>query len=117
MVARKLVELFGCTCQLAEDGVEAVEALSRGSFEAVLMDIRMPRLDGVAATRAIRALPAPACFTPVIALTANVDPEDARTYLAAGMNGLVDKPIKPDRLLAVLSEALRRGQPGLRAAA
>jgi CheY-like chemotaxis protein len=70
------------------------------------MDIRMPRLDGVAATRAIRALPAPACFTPVIALTANADPEDARAYLAAGMRSVVEKPIKPERLLLALSDAI-----------
>jgi CheY-like chemotaxis protein len=106
IVARTLVEMFGCTCELAEDGVEAVEALSRGAFDAVLMDIRMPRLDGVAATRAIRALPAPACFTPVIALTANADPEDARAYLAAGMRSVVEKPIKPERLLLALSDAI-----------
>ena len=86
-------------------------------FEAVLMDIRMPRLDGVAATRAIRALPAPACFTPVIALTANADPDDGKAYLAAGRAGVIEKPIKPDRLLHALSQALARETLGVRAAA
>jgi len=117
MVARTLVELFGCTCELAEDGVEALAALDRAPFDAVLMDIRMPRLDGVAATRRIRALPAPACFTPVIALTANADPEDVKVYQAAGMAGVVDKPIKPDRLLHALSQALARDTVRVRTAA
>jgi CheY-like chemotaxis protein len=111
------VELFGCTCELAEDGVEALAALDRAPFDAVLMDIRMPRLDGVAATRRIRALPAPACFTPIIALTANADPEDVKVYQAAGMAGVVDKPIKPDRLLHALSQALARDTVRVRTAA
>jgi CheY-like chemotaxis protein len=70
------------------------------------MDIRMPRMDGIAATRAIRALSGPAGAVPIIALTANADPEDAAGYLAAGMNGVVEKPMKPEHLLAALQDAL-----------
>jgi len=106
MVAQTLVEMFGCTVQTAEDGVEAVEAVGRDHFDAILMDIRMPRMDGVGATRAIRALPGPARATPVIALTANADPDDARRYLAAGMASVVEKPIKAERLRSALSSAL-----------
>ena len=106
MVAQSLVEMFNCTSEAAEDGVEAVEAAARGRFDLILMDIKMPRMDGVAATRAIRALPEPVGSTPVIALTANADPEDVVGYLAAGMNGVVGKPMKPDQLLAAMQQAL-----------
>ena len=66
----------------------------------------MPRMDGVAATRAIRALPGPMSRTPIIALTANADPEDVRGYIEAGMNDVVEKPIKAERMLAALQAAL-----------
>jgi CheY-like chemotaxis protein len=115
MVAQSLVEMFDCTSESAEDGVEAVEAARTGRFDLILMDIRMPRMDGVAATRAIRALPGPVSATPIIALTANADPDDAEGYLAAGMNGVVEKPMKPEHLLAALQQALD-GSPDAAAA-
>jgi CheY-like chemotaxis protein len=106
MVAQSLVEMFDCTSEAAEDGEEAVEAARTGRFDLILMDIKMPRMDGVAATRAIRALPGRIGETPIIALTANADPTDAEAYLAAGMNGVVEKPMKPEQLLAALQQAL-----------
>jgi len=106
MVAQSLVEMFDCTSESAEDGEEAVEAAQSGRFDLILMDIRMPRMDGVAATRAIRALPGRIGAVPIIALTANADPDDAAGYLAAGMNGVVEKPMKPEHLLQALQEAL-----------
>ena len=106
MVAQSLVEMFDCTSETAEDGEEAVETARSGRFDLILMDIRMPRMDGIAATRAIRALSGPAGAVPIIALTANADPEDAAGYLAAGMNGVVEKPMKPEQLLAALQDAL-----------
>jgi CheY-like chemotaxis protein len=109
MVAQSLVEMFDCTSEAAEDGEEAVEAARTGRFDLILMDIKMPRMDGVAATRAIRALPGPVGVTPIIALTANADPDDAEAYLAAGMNGVVEKPMKPEHLLTALQQALDTG--------
>jgi two-component system, sensor histidine kinase len=109
MVAEALVEMFDCTSECAEDGVEAVEIARSGRFDVILMDIKMPRMDGMTATRAIRALPGEAGAAPIIALTANVDPEDARAYLASGMCAVVEKPIKPDRLLQAINEALASG--------
>jgi CheY-like chemotaxis protein len=106
MVAQSLVEMFDCTSEAAEDGEEAVEAVRSGRFDLILMDIKMPRMDGVAATRAIRALPGRIGETPIIALTANADPDDAAGYLAAGMNGVVEKPMKPEQLLIALQQAL-----------
>jgi two-component system, sensor histidine kinase len=106
MVAQSLCEMFDCTSEAVEDGVEAVEAARTGRFDLVLMDIKMPRMDGVAATRAIRELPGAAGRVPVIALTANADPEDVRGYLASGMCSVVEKPINPERLLQAMNAAL-----------
>ena len=106
MVAQALCEMFDCTCESANDGAEAVEAVRAGRFDLILMDIKMPVMDGVTATRAIRALSGSAGRVPIIALTANAEPEDAEGYLAAGMNGVVEKPVKPEHLLAALQVAL-----------
>jgi CheY-like chemotaxis protein len=106
MVAEALCEMFDCTSESVEDGLEAVEAARTGRFDLILMDIRMPRMDGVEATRAIRALPGAAGSVPIIALTANADPEDAKTYIATGMHSVVEKPIKPERLLQAINAAL-----------
>lgn len=106
MVAQALCEMFSCTCEAAENGAEAVEAARAGRFDLILMDIKMPRMDGVTAARTIRQLPGDAGEVPIVALTANADPDDAAGYLAAGMDGVVEKPMKPEHLLAVLQQAL-----------
>jgi len=106
VVAQALCEMFGCTSECAEDGVEAVEAVSSRRFDLILMDIKMPRMDGVQATQAIRALPGVESETPIVALTANADPADAKHYLAIGMASVVEKPIKPERLRAAINAAL-----------
>ena len=109
MVAETLCEMFDCTSESATDGIEAVEAARTGRFDLILMDIKMPRMDGVTATREIRALAGAAGRVPIIALTANADPEDAAGYLRAGMNGVVEKPMKPENLLRALQENLSGG--------
>ena len=106
MVAEALCERFDCTSEQAVDGVEALDAVQARRFDLILMDIKMPRMDGVAATRAIRALPGAVSRTPIIALTANADPDDVRGYLEAGMNDVVEKPIKAERMLVALQAAL-----------
>ena len=106
MVAETLCEMFDCTSESVADGVEAVEAARTGRFDLILMDIKMPRMDGVAATREIRRMAGRVGAVPIIALTANADPEDAASYLAAGMNGVVEKPMKPENLLRALQENL-----------
>jgi CheY-like chemotaxis protein len=117
MVAETLCEMFDCTSESAMDGVEAVEAARSGRFDLILMDIKMPRMDGVAATREIRQFAGPAGRVPIIALTANADPEDAAGYLSAGMNGVVEKPMKPETLLRALQENLGGGTASAAAAA
>ena len=105
-VASHLLELFGCTCEMVEDGAQALEAATDRPFDLILMDIKMPVMDGVAATRAIRRLAGAAGRTPILALTANADERDAAEYSAAGMNGVAQKPIQPDVLLNAIRLAL-----------
>jgi CheY-like chemotaxis protein len=106
MVVEALCEMFECSTESVADGVEAVEAARVGRFDVILMDIKMPRMDGVTATGEIRKLRGAAGLPPIIALTANAGPEDVRAYLAAGMCAVVEKPIKAERLLEALEGAL-----------
>ncbi len=106
MVAEALCDMFECTSEQAVDGVEAIEMARGGRFDLILMDIKMPRMDGIAATRAIREMSGRPARTPIVALTANADPADVQTYIAAGMQDVVEKPIKPERLAVVLSALL-----------
>jgi signal transduction histidine kinase/CheY-like chemotaxis protein len=106
VVAQALCEMFGCSSETAEDGVEALEAVQARPFDMVLMDIKMPRMDGVQATQAIRALTGPERNIPIVALTANADPDDAKHYLSIGMAAVVEKPIKPERLRMAMNMAL-----------
>jgi CheY-like chemotaxis protein/signal transduction histidine kinase len=106
MVAESLCVLLGCTTESAFDGLAALEAVKARPFDVILMDIRMPRMDGIEATRAIRRLQTPARRIPILALTANADPSDVETYIAAGMQGAVEKPVKPEKLAEALDAAL-----------
>jgi CheY-like chemotaxis protein/anti-sigma regulatory factor (Ser/Thr protein kinase) len=106
-IVSALLEPFGAEVTLACDGREAVEAFARAPFDLVLMDIQMPGMNGVQATRAIRT--AEACdgrpSTPILALSANVMTHQVAEYLAAGMNGIVPKPIEADRLVTAIRDA------------
>ncbi len=104
-------EMAGYECDFAEDGAEAVEAATHTDFALVLMDIHMPRMDGVDAARAIRALPGRRGAIPIIAVTTSVDPEDEGRYRAAGMTDVVAKPLTPARLLEAMAMALREPPP------
>jgi signal transduction histidine kinase/AmiR/NasT family two-component response regulator len=106
LVAATLCEMFGCTCETVNDGLAAVRAASGGRYDVILMDVKMPGIDGVEATRRIRSGAGPGSRAPIIAVTANADPADAAFYRASGMNGVVEKPLKPERLLAAMSAVL-----------
>ncbi|MDP1988069.1 ATP-binding protein, partial [Phenylobacterium sp.] len=106
LVASTLCEMFGAEAHAVEDGEAAVEAAATGAFDLILMDIKMPRLDGVAATRRIRTEGGPASGVPIIALTANADPWDAAAYMAQGMDAVVEKPIKAERLYETMRRLL-----------
>ena len=99
----RLLRDLGVEVDLAENGREAVEMLQRRPYDLVLMDVQMPELDGLAATRAIRDLPGRA-QTPIVALTANAFTDDRERCLQAGMDGFLPKPIDPN----LLREALER---------
>jgi len=102
VIIERLLTSAGHHVTLADNGAEALEAARTGSFDLVLMDMRMPVMDGVAATRAIRALDGPRGTIPILGLTANATPEDAARCLEAGMNDHLIKPV--DR--AVLARAV-----------
>lgn len=87
---------------IAENGAQAVEKLRDADFDVILMDIQMPELDGPGATRIIRAMPAPKCHVPIVAMTANAQPGAREEYLSVGMDDYVSKPISPAALLALL---------------
>jgi len=95
----------GHTVEVVENGREAVAAAVRGGFDAILMDVQMPEFDGLAATRAIRALDGPAARVPIIALTANAMPEDRRSCFDAGMTDYLAKPVDVAALHAALFRA------------
>jgi PAS domain S-box-containing protein len=99
LVARTLLTQLGARVDEAVDGVEAVDCARAGGYDLILMDVQMPHMDGIDATRAIRGLAGPAARTPIIGLTANVMVHQRAQYLAAGMNGVVAKPISPSALL------------------
>jgi PAS domain S-box-containing protein len=92
----------GHEVDVVENGREAVTSVLEGDYDAVLMDAHMPEMDGVAATKAIRALDDDKKDIPIIALTANAMVGDREKYLASGMNDYVSKPFDPDRLLSSL---------------
>ncbi|MBK5913841.1 PAS domain-containing protein [Rhodocyclus purpureus] len=101
----EMLERIGCNADVAADGVEAVECARARHYDLILMDMQMPRMDGLDATRAIRALPAYR-DTPIIALTANAFAEDSQRCLAAGMNAHLGKPVTPTILARVLRQWL-----------
>ena len=101
MVAVEMLRSFQAETDVAADGLEAVEKAANGSYDLVLMDIQMPRMDGLSAARLIRQNPRFAQL-PIIAMTAHAMPDDTAKSHAAGMQAHITKPIDPDELLATL---------------
>ena len=102
-VAAEMLEHWGARATVAQNGREALEAVAKARFDAVLMDVQMPVMDGLEATRRLRSDPANAAL-PIIALTAHALAEDRARCLEAGMNDYLTKPIEQDKLLAALSQ-------------
>ncbi|HWQ86243.1 PAS domain-containing protein [Brevundimonas sp.] len=94
------------------NGAEAVEAARSGDYDLILMDVHMPVMDGLAATRAIRGMGGAVARTPIVALTANVQPDHVERCLAAGMNGHVGKPIQLAELLTAMNRAMQAARDG-----
>ncbi len=103
-VARLLLECVGHTVDIVVDGQEAVDAVNSHPYDLVLMDIHMPKMDGVTATKLIREQGGNGATIPIIAVTAKAMAGDREIYLAAGMNDFVSKPINT----AELHEAIAR---------
>jgi signal transduction histidine kinase/AmiR/NasT family two-component response regulator len=108
LVLSALLETLGVDLTVVDDGEEAVEAFAAARFDVVLMDMQMPRMDGVAATAAIRGRERldGRSRTPIIALTANVMPHQIERYRAAGMDAHVAKPVELPVLVAAINDAL-----------
>ena len=106
LVATKILEGLGATVHTADDGIYGVEAVQTQAYDLVLMDVQMPRMDGVEATRCIRLLPGEVGRVPIIGLTANALAHQRPTYIAAGMDGVAAKPISPTALLAEIGRVL-----------
>jgi PAS domain S-box-containing protein len=98
-IATYMLKSAGHTVDGADGGAAAVAAVRGADYDLVLMDLQMPDMDGYEATSRIRSLPAPANAVPVVAMTANVLPDDVARCYAAGMNGFVSKPIDKASLL------------------
>jgi CheY-like chemotaxis protein len=105
LLARTLLQREGCAVETAASGEEAVASMARARYDLVLMDIRMPGMDGVAATRQVRDR---GDDTPIVALTANAFAEDRRACLDAGMNDHLAKPIDAEQLRATLARWTKR---------
>jgi signal transduction histidine kinase len=106
ILIKALVEGMGHFCDVVGNGIEAVHQVQAAHYDLVLMDIQMPEMDGEAASRAIRRLEPPVGDIPIVAMTANVLPEQRASYLAAGMASVVAKPVDVQELAAVLNRVL-----------
>lgn len=107
-LAATMLEASGHRVSTAGDGAQAVAAARLGGFDAVLMDLRMPTMDGLEATRLIRRLPGPAGQVPILAMTANAFDSDREASFAAGMDAFLPKPFSLEQLLDALAAATRR---------
>jgi len=107
-IAEMLLTDAGAQVTIVRDGQQAVNTFAEhpaGTYDAILMDIMMPNMDGITATRAIRALDRPdAAGIPIIAMTANAFDDDAKECFEAGMNAHLSKPLQIDTMLAAISE-------------
>ncbi len=103
-LALRLLERLGYRADLAGNGLEALEALRRQTYDVVLMDVQMPEMDGLEATRAICREWPPQQRPRIVAMTANAMKEDREICLAAGMNDYISKPIRVPELIRVLRE-------------
>jgi PAS domain S-box-containing protein len=104
-IARELLAELGITADTAGNGVQAIELIQRQPYDLVLMDMQMPEMDGLEATKRIRAM-SEFMLLPIVAMTANAFAEDRERCMAAGMNDFLTKPVEPDELKSLLLRQL-----------
>jgi CheY-like chemotaxis protein len=109
LLIRKILENVGCVVSHAVNGREAVEMAQQGSFDAILMDVQMPEIDGLEATRRIRA--AGLTALPIVALTAHAFKHDLQECLTSGMDAYLSKPVHARALLSKLAELTSSRRP------
>jgi CheY-like chemotaxis protein len=102
-----MLKKLGFQVHTASNGIEAVSAVRELPFDAILMDVSMPEMDGLQATRAIRKLAGPQSQIPIIALTAHTMSGDREKAIAAGMNDYLEKPIIRERLVEAVDKWLQ----------
>lgn len=107
LVLRSILTPLDCHLFIVNNGCEAVEAVQAADYDLVLMDVRMPVMDGPTATQKIRSLPGPVSGVPIIAVTANAMKGNRESYLEAGMNDYVSKPLDPRKLFEVMARHVR----------
>jgi PAS domain S-box-containing protein len=107
-VFTEVLGTLGARIDCVEDGEAAIERARSETYDVILMDVEMPRMDGVTATRRIRALPGEPGRTPIIAVTAHHGPEQRERYLAAGMNDVISKPINVSAFISAVSTLASR---------
>jgi signal transduction histidine kinase/CheY-like chemotaxis protein/HPt (histidine-containing phosphotransfer) domain-containing protein len=105
-IARAVLEAVGHRVDVATDGYEAIRAVRNRDYDIILMDVQMPGMDGITATRRIRDLPGPASAIPIIAMTANVLPEQVAEFRLAGMNDHIGKPFDRGELYRLIDRWL-----------
>jgi PAS domain S-box-containing protein len=111
-LAKAFLARSGYRLDAVGSGAEALAAVQDGNYDLILMDVQMPEMDGIEATRRIRALEGEKSRTPIVAMTANAMLGDRERFLAAGMNDYVSKPIEPAALLAAIARCLKLDRPG-----
>ena len=102
IVAERILLSFGCAITTVNNGKEALEAMERESFDLILMDIQMPEMDGMEATRRIRSFPDKRAHLPIVAMTAHAMKGDRERFLASGMDHYISKPFHKDELLLLI---------------
>jgi PAS domain S-box-containing protein len=111
-LVRHIMESWGFTVDIVNNGREAVDMIQKNDYDLVLMDIQMPEMDGMEATRLIRQLSdRKKAAIPIVALTANALKGDSEKYLAAGMNDFLPKPFNEQKLFLIISNNLKTGAP------
>ena len=102
----RMLNALGHEIVTVSDGREAVGAIQANDFDLVLMDMRMPEMDGEAATRSIRGNPSDIAFTPIIACSADTSDEKVSRFMNAGVNACIGKPVDREKLLLTINEIL-----------